>query len=602
MLARAFLVFLRSLIMCGLAVAPLSGCASFRPYDAARDAAAGAVQEKYAGLKLLEVVDTQTNNLGKQLAQEIAASNAKNKLLRDQFLFQMTDRNRRLDGSIFVFNKLNANGFNKWKANGKSYIVRRAAELGAEKQEDLEELSREHVAIMNSGRWAALHPQKREVLQKGFNWANPPDCSTFTGVDEREAINGMLEDLPPSVVSYFAALTTKESKVEAQNGIKLAVEQYIKACQAALVNPIANASGELADTIEALNTAAREADQAGSALTEAKKKAKKLAEALKIAKIAKGECEGDKCPLPIDKALTAKACEFAKYLHSAGYGDDPKDICDPDQNASEVDADEASGTGATASAAAETPGPLKLLGLEAAVAELRLDAVSELLTALAAGKGFDPETADPKRKEALIVAAAIPSIAGRIELLFASGGESVTALLIQKQQAEITLAYAQKRLQLLGLRRELLQKKLAAQYYESYLLRRAHQFQNDFDRLPEDKKLAKSQSPYAVLSSKDPAHQDARVAVVRAIVSVADSIGVARAEQDRLTLRIAHTQYLEATAGDAYAIDAWNRLVAEPINQLASYHEGGVRAEEVAQLIVGIAQLGAFGVIAAETN
>ncbi len=50
------------------------------------------------------------------------------------------------------------------------------------------------------------------------------------------------------------------------------------------------------------------------------------------------------------------------------------------------------------------------------------------------------------------------------------------------------------------------------------------------------------------------------------------------------------------TAADEYGIRAWDALIATPINQLAAYHQAGIKPAELADLIVKAVGLGAIGI------
>lgn len=82
----------------------------------------------------------------------------------------------------------------------------------------------------------------------------------------------------------------------------------------------------------------------------------------------------------------------------------------------------------------------------------------------------------------------------------------------------------------------------------------------------------------------------------RAVIALVQRFTVARAQQDEADYGLVHLLHQEVTATDEYAIRAWNSLIATPVNQLAAYHQSGIKPAELADLIVKAVGLGAIGV------
>jgi hypothetical protein len=73
-------------------------------------------------------------------------------------------------------------------------------------------------------------------------------------------------------------------------------------------------------------------------------------------------------------------------------------------------------------------------------------------------------------------------------------------------------------------------------------------------------------------------------------------LAIARPQQDDADYRLAHLTHLEVAASDEFAIRAWNELIRTPVNQLAAYHQTGIKPAELADLIIKAAGLGAIGI------
>jgi hypothetical protein len=89
---------------------------------------------------------------------------------------------------------------------------------------------------------------------------------------------------------------------------------------------------------------------------------------------------------------------------------------------------------------------------------------------------------------------------------------------------------------------------------------------------------------------------EARRHLYRAVIALVQRFTVARAQQDEAEYGLVNLLHQEVTATDEYAIRAWNSLIATPVNQLAAYHQSGIKPAELADLIVKAVGLGAIGV------
>ncbi|HEU5322277.1 MAG TPA: hypothetical protein VFX28_15845, partial [Methylomirabilota bacterium] len=102
-------------------------------------------------------------------------------------------------------------------------------------------------------------------------------------------------------------------------------------------------------------------------------------------------------------------------------------------------------------------------------------------------------------------------------------------------------------------------------------------------------------APWAAFWAADGGGEAKRY-LYRAIIALVQRHTVARAQQDEADYALVHLLHHEVTATDEYAIRAWNSLIATPINQLAAYHQSGIKPAELADLIVKAVGLGAIGI------
>ena len=67
-----------------------------------------------------------------------------------------------------------------------------------------------------------------------------------------------------------------------------------------------------------------------------------------------------------------------------------------------------------------------------------------------------------------------------------------------------------------------------------------------------------------------------------AIAALGGRLAIARPMQDEADFRLAHLAHLEVAASDEFAIRAWDGLITTPVNQLAVYHQTGIKPAELA--------------------
>jgi hypothetical protein len=75
-----------------------------------------------------------------------------------------------------------------------------------------------------------------------------------------------------------------------------------------------------------------------------------------------------------------------------------------------------------------------------------------------------------------------------------------------------------------------------------------------------------------------------------------DTIHTYRAREEALDYMLIALDHDEAVDNSEMAVGLWNSLIATPVNQIAAYHGSGVRAEDVAALVIQALSLGGIAV------
>jgi hypothetical protein len=234
----------------------------------------------------------------------------------------------------------------------------------------------------------------------------------------------------------------------------------------------------------------------------------------------------------------------------------------------------------------------KALGVESSAAE-RIRGIDTLLAAAAGGKIDEARLSDPGFKKAVMVAAATPPLADEARRIVADRrAPLVAALVLEKQHQEIRRNAARRSVERQVRRVELLRQKLEALVLEVELLQVGRVAAVNAGRLaaPEDP-FAKPLG--AALETPKPG---ARRQLYQLLARYVDSIATARARQEEIDYRLIALDHEESVDASETAIGLWNALIASPINQLTAYHAAGIRAEQVAALLIQLLTMGGIAV------
>lgn len=277
----------------------------------------------------------------------------------------------------------------------------------------------------------------------------------------------------------------------------------------------------------------------------------------------------------------------------------------------------------------------KVLGFEKVLTEERIDAVSFILRAF--GGGALPDLSDAEKGElkkrpglhrAAIIAAGLPGLAGDIKNLKAlmsdPGGRA--GLAIQLGYLQLKLKHLNRRTELVRQRAQLAADQLRAHLQEAHFFRNAGRA---MDAAENALKKAKDEALRAATASKGgPLDSDEKVAALKSAKLGFANVGgltyaevqalpkskvkrraiegllafdmatsVARRRADALSFRLIDARHQEINEADAFAARAWNNLLDGPIQQIQAYHASGIKTEEIAEIVSGLAGLGLLGFI-----
>lgn len=225
------------------------------------------------------------------------------------------------------------------------------------------------------------------------------------------------------------------------------------------------------------------------------------------------------------------------------------------------------------------------------VAERRKQEIDTLLTATAGGTVDPSLLKTPKVKQAAAVAATSPSLAEAAYALVNSGQiPLVAALLIEKQRQSVLAAAAGRRVERTQSRVDLLQKKLYAFAQEARLFREI-ELLNKRGGLVASGLLHKP-----LVEALNSANGQPKAALWLSLMHYVDTIHTYRAREEALDYMLIALDHDEAVDNSEMAVGLWNSLIATPVNQIAAYHGSGVKAEDVAALVIQALSLGGIAV------
>jgi prefoldin subunit 5 len=283
---------------------------------------------------------------------------------------------------------------------------------------------------------------------------------------------------------------------------------------------------------------------------------------------------------------------------------------------------------------------LSTLDLEV-LPEARVQAIDYILSAVASGQVNAEKVTDPDFARAAAVAGDVPSLAGTIAIMVRKASSpSVSDLLIEKEHQLLLREYALRRTAFAEHRAALHEARYRALVLEGDLVVANHDALCNFmekqagigkrvdcDTLRvtleqpvdapvaqlvacefalgrtasgnrTDQTLAGADCPLAMSwrVALDRAKPEAKRHLYEAISTLARRRAIAEVQQDEVDMMLVNLAHQEVLTADEYAVRAWNSLIATPVNQLAAYHQTGIKPAELADLIVKAVGLGAIGI------
>ncbi len=88
-----------------------------------------------------------------------------------------------------------------------------------------------------------------------------------------------------------------------------------------------------------------------------------------------------------------------------------------------------------------------------------------------------------------------------------------------------------------------------------------------------------------------------KIYATRGITSFVQAQTIARADATSFEMSLVDIQHREVVLLNEYAAKSWKALIDGPIGEIATYWEGGIKPETLADLAVGLGQIATFGFI-----
>lgn len=541
----------------------LFGCAGFHLYDPGRESTAKDVKTKYTELKLSGVIATEQQNLAALLEEELAVVREAHSLRLDLALLRIVDDDEpigaTITGQTMVAGQTQPNSFS-----------RRLTELG---YDDFTALR----AFLDAS----------DLLSSRAEAVRVPDDVIYAIAGRRAPSCGA-----PDFAKDLKKIPESVTAVLKQEMLRTETAAYEKACKKYL-----DAQGELA-LKSGKGEVRRGHDDwrsAEKALAERRVKAQGLEQSLKDA--------------------SAEYEAAIKAEQAAGTSENRKRV--------------ETAAGALRDALKQSGKASDLVGVPA-LSESRIQAIDTVLTALSGGSIDEKKVSEPDVKRAALVAGEVPALVGEIEVLVQrSRAPAVSPLVIEKQHQLLLRDDALRRVNFAVQRVALLEMKYNALVAEARFLRdqrngvcnvlqpadASKRIKCDTlqPSLKDNKWTCKYQLESAGEGSSPTTQDCAKLAMTwgqglrdgtvadkralwEAIAGLGGRLAIARPQQDEADFRLAHLSHLEVAASDEFAIRAWDGLITTPVNQLAAYHQTGIKPAELADLIVKAIGLGAIGI------
>jgi hypothetical protein len=533
----------------------LVGCSAIHLYDPGREATAKDVKTKYTELKLPGVIATEQQNLDALLEEELAVVREAHSLRLDLALLRIVDDDQPI-GEVIT-----------GRGTGWS---RRLEELGFTDTAELRAFLNAFDLVRSRGEEVGL----RDDLIYAQSGRRAPACDD----------PGLAAKLEQVLQSVTGAL--KQAMLETQ------IQSYTKAC-----NKYREAQGGLEAKLGGgeVGRSYNEWRGAETALAAQRSKAQGFEQRLK-----KASADYEAAIAAQQAAATSENEERVKTAAAA-----LRDALKEAGTASDL-----------------VGGP--------ALAGSRVQAIDTVLTALSGAQIDDKKVSEPDVQRAALVAGGIPALVGEIDVLVKqSRAPAVSPLVIEKQHQLLLRDDALRRVNFAAQRVALRETKYNALVAETrFLLAQRdsvcnvlqpaepakrikcdtltathdegkwtcnYQLENAGEALP----TMPQDCPRLTLTwgqGLREATATEKRAMWEALAALGGRLAIARPMQDEADFRLAHLSHLEVAASDEFAIRAWDGLITTPVNQLAVYHQTGIKPAELADLIVKAVGLGAIGI------
>jgi hypothetical protein len=540
----------------------LFGCAGIHLYDAGKDSTAKDVKTKYTELNLPGVIATEQQNLAALLEEELAVVREAHGLRLDLALLRMADDDEPISATItgqtIVAGQTRPNSFS-----------RRMTELGYKNSAAL----RAFLAASDLLSSRAETVSVRDDLIYAKAGRRAPACGAPDSVKTLEEILGSVTGLVRGM-------------------LEIDIQAYEKACTTYLA-----ARKSLRESLGEGEVGRAYDDWRGAqtALAAQRANAQELEHSLKKA--------SEEYEAAIKAEQAAGSSETRKQVEIAAGA--LRDALKGARNASD------------------------LVGVPA-LSGSRIQAIDTVLTALAGERIDAKKVSEPEVQRAALVAGEVPALVGEIEVLVQrTRTPAVSPLVIEKQHQLLLRDDALRRVNFAVQRVALLETKYYALVAEARFLLAQRDGVCNVLQPTEASKRIKCDTLQASLKDNKwtctyqleradqaaaPMTQDcAKLAMTwgqglrdgtavekralwEAIAGLGGRLAIARPQQDEADFRLAHLSHLEVAASDEFAIRAWDALITTPVNQLAAYHQTGIKPAELADLIVKAIGLGAIGI------
>lgn len=567
----------------------LMGCGSLHPYNSAADAAATSAKADYDASKLTDSIKLARTVLDALDAKEVEAFRSVNLAERNTVLLSL------LSESGTSSKRTVANGF---MARFNKQVDERLVILvgDAEKAHQISlDIATAEGAVRTAFKAEELERTKLKTTDKAFEFLPACDAKVadLKGTKDLTKVQALLKkpDLKPRFDNQISGWATSVSTWgEKCNDLMVA-----RAALAVKKQGVSRQLGTAAKSTQAeSDDLTKKQGSATTAAADLKKASKALADAQNAATEAKAvkdlTCDLSKAPAP---ARAASATSPSKDAKPADPAEKKSELCSVLARLKELDD----------------------FGIKV-LSEERLERINALLAA-ASGRLSEEDKAKAEPGLVLLSTTARFSQAWT-QYQQAEKLPALEPLLIDKQLTTAQLAYAQAGVQLAESRLQYAQAYEDATLLELRLLTSAKAeiaslvgkdgapalgancgkeptvYCASVSDLLNDPKLAKTAtSDEKGAVGGEPANRR----IYRALAYLSESFSVARDRQLEAELRLIDTEYRRSLSQSEAALANWDALLSVPVDQLKTYHAGGIRPAEAASLAAQVIQaLAAVGI------